>query len=122
MNPELLKVLLVDDEEDYLDILYERLSLRGFLVETASLPHQALELLQKGGYRAVVLDMMMPGLSGMEALKRIRARHPEIRVILQTGHATPETEAKARSLGAAGLFQKPADLDRLARLIRGEEA
>lgn len=111
------RVLLVDDEKEYVQIVSQRLGRRGFQVDTAYSAHEALERLERDRYDAVVLDMMMPVLGGMEALKRIRAEHPSVAVILQTGLATQERRETAARLGAAALMEKPVDIQLLSRKL-----
>lgn len=111
------RVLLVDDEEEYVEIVAERLRQRGFRVAAAYSAHEALERLARDQYDAVVLDMMMPVLGGMEALKRIRAEHPSVAVIVQTGLATQERQETAARLGAAALMEKPVDIQLLSRKL-----
>ena len=111
-------ILLVDDDLDYAQIVSERLGFRGFEVDTARGALEAITALKYHDYQVVILDMMMPVLGGMDALKRIKDEHPEVRVILQTGHATRELKEQAAGRGALALLEKPVDLDLLDETIR----
>lgn len=107
----------MDDDADYLEIVSERLGMRGFKIDSATDGLDALAKLRKNRYTSVVLDMMMPGLGGMEMLKKIRDQYPHTQVILQSGYTTAELQAAAAQLGAAALLEKPVDLDLLSQTI-----
>ncbi len=111
------KVLLVDDEIDFLEIMEERLSARGVDVVISESAEDALKRIDTGIFDVVILDLQMPGMSGLEVLKRIKERHPEIQVILLTGHATVEKGVEAIRLGAIDFVEKPADLEVLQEKI-----
>lgn len=111
------RILFVDDEEEYGQMITERLGIRGIEVDLATEGREALEKISQGTYAGVVLDMMMPGLGGLDALKIIVAQYPGLKVILQTGFATPEMKAKATGQGALAVMEKPVNLDRLIELI-----
>ena len=111
------KVLLVDDEVDFLEIMEERLSARGVDVVTSESAEDALKQIDTDIFDVVILDLQMPGMNGLEVLKRIKARHPEIQVILLTGHATVEKGVEAIRLGAIDFVEKPANLEVLKEKI-----
>lgn len=115
-------ILLVDDEADFLEILSERIIARGMAVTTADSAAAALDRLSTGTYDAIVLDLMMPGMDGIEALNTIKTRHPGLEVILLTGHATIEKGIEAMKLGALDFIEKPADLDKLTGIIKKAKA
>lgn len=112
------KVLLVDDEEDFLEVMGERLASRGIDVTTSISAEDALQQIETDIFDAVILDLQMPGMDGIDALKKIRERHPEIQVILLTGHATVEKGVEAIKLGAMDFVEKPADLAILSEKIK----
>lgn len=112
-----LRVLLVDDEVDFIDALRERLELRGLQVETVHCGKDALELAGSQVFDAVVLDMAMPDMNGIETLERLLDANPDHQIILLTGNATLEQAAAAIRLGALDLMEKPADLDSLISKI-----
>ena len=111
-------VLLVDDEKDFLDVMKERLSARGMRVSTEVSPEKALERIESELFDALILDLQMPGVDGLEALKRAKQTRPELQVILLTGHATVENGVEAIKLGAMDFSEKPADLETLSEKIK----
>jgi DNA-binding NtrC family response regulator len=112
------RILLVDDEDDFAQLLSERLESRGLRVDTAGNGLEALEKVKKGDFDVVVLDMVMPVMDGIETLERLREERPELQIILLTGHATVEKGVQAIKLGAADFLEKPADIDALMEKIR----
>jgi DNA-binding NtrC family response regulator len=111
-------VLIVDDEQEYLDIMAERLEGRGYQVDKAQNGIEALEKIDHSGYDAILLDFMMPGMDGMETLKKIRAQKPDLQVILLTGHATIQSGVEAIKLGALDFLEKPAEIEKLSEMIQ----
>jgi DNA-binding NtrC family response regulator len=111
------KVLLVDDEMEFLELMKERLEARGVEVSASSSAEDALEKIETDIFDAVILDLQMPGMDGLDALQQIKQRHPEIQVILLTGHATVEKGVEAIKLGAMDFVEKPADLEVLEEKI-----
>jgi DNA-binding NtrC family response regulator len=112
------KVLLVDDEKDFLDVMSERIEARGMEVTTADSAMKALELVKSGNFDAIIVDLMMPAMDGLQTLKAIKEKNPDLQVILLTGHATVEKGIEAMKLGAMDFVEKPADLDRLTEIIK----
>ncbi len=112
------KVLLVDDEEDFLEVMAERMRARGFDVTTSSTASEALEMIEKESYDAIILDFMMPAMDGFETLEEIKERRPESQIILLTGYATLEKGVEAMKLGATDFIEKPADLEKLTEKIK----
>jgi DNA-binding NtrC family response regulator len=111
------RVLLVDDEKDFLEVMSERMRTRDMEVTTASSAMDAIKLIESKTYDAIILDLMMPEMDGLEALKVMKEKNPDIQVILLTGHATVEKGIEAMKLGAMDLVQKPADLKALTEKI-----
>lgn len=116
------KVLLVDDEPEFLSILAERMESRGMEVSACTSAAEAVHMIEKQVFDAVVLDLMMPGIDGLEVLKLIRERRPEIQVILLTGHASVRKGLEAMKLGASEFLEKPADITMLTDKIRRARA
>jgi len=116
------KILLVDDEKEFLTVMSERMTARGMDVTTADSAKEALQQLKSGTYDAIVLDLKMPGMDGIETLKAIKMRNPTLQVILLTGHATLEKGIEAMKLGAMDFVEKPADLNMLTEKIRTAQA
>jgi len=106
-------VMIVDDEEDFLETLVKRLEKRDIKVIGAKSGEEALELLQKSPVDVVVLDVKMPGMDGIEALKEIKRRHPLVEVVLLTGHASTEVAIRGMELGAFDYLMKPIGMDEL---------
>lgn len=114
-----IKVLLVDDEEDYVNALADRMDLRDLRSQVALSGEEALLALKTAPPDVIVLDLRMPGMQGMEVLEKVRKDHPHIQVIILTGHGGEKEEKEARRLGAFDYFQKPADTGELVDTIRG---
>jgi len=112
------KVLLVDDEQDLLDAMAERMRVRGMEVSTTTSAWDALQKTEEGLYDAIVIDLMMPEMDGLEVLKAIKEKKPDMQVILLTGLATVEKNLEAIKLGAMDLMEKPPDLIALTEKIR----
>ncbi len=109
-----MKVLLVDDEQDFRETLAKRLLRRGIEAETAGSAVEALAWMkQNPQLDAVVLDVKMPGMDGIEALKHIAATHPGVAVLMLSGHAHVETAMKGLELGAFDYLMKPVDIEEL---------
>jgi DNA-binding response OmpR family regulator len=112
------RVLLVDDEEEFVSALSERFMLRGIQVETALSGEDALAMMEANPADLIVLDVMMPGLSGLEVLKRIKASHPKTQVILLTGHGATKEGIEGMRLGAFDYLIKPVDLEELLNKMK----
>jgi DNA-binding NtrC family response regulator len=112
-------ILLVDDEEDFVEMLALRLEAAGGKVSKAYDGQQCLDLLDREAIDVVILDIKMPGMDGIQALKTIKCRHPLVEVILLTGHGTTETAIKGMKLGAYDYLLKPADFDDLLEKLAG---
>ena len=111
------KVLLVDDEKDFLDIMTERMVVRGIKVSTATSAEEALKMVQKESFDAVIMDLMMPEMDGFKALKLFKMTRPELPIILLTGNVPEEKCIEAVKLGAMDVIEKPADLNLLTQKI-----
>lgn len=105
------KILLVDDEVDFTETLAERLQLRGFITELASNGESGLKMVGKKEYDIVILDLKMPGLSGIDTLKGIKALNPDLPVILLTGQGSTKGGEEGVSLGADDYMMKPIKID-----------
>ncbi len=116
------KVLLVDDEKEFTRILSERMETRGLTVVTAKNGPAALKKAEKERFDAIILDMLMPEMGGIETLKRLLEINPDLQVIMLTGHATLEKGVEAVKLGAMDFLEKPADMDKLLAKISEAKA
>jgi signal transduction histidine kinase len=111
------RVLLVDDEVDFLSSLAQRLELRGLPVLTAASGLEALEILDREPVDVVVLDVRMPGMDGIETLRRIKDRHPQVQVVMLTGHADLESSIEGMRFGFFDYLTKPVKLAQLVEKI-----
>jgi len=114
-----IRVLLVDDEKDLTAYLAKRLAARGMEVETASDGASALQAVQRSIPDVVVLDMLMPGMDGIQTLGALHERHPDLPVIILSGHGAEEQAARGARLGAIDYLHKPCDLQQLVDAITG---
>ena len=108
-----IKVLLVDDEHDFLMPLKKRLDRRGLDVAIAGSGEEALHALEGRPVDVVVLDVKMPGMDGLEALRLIKRRWPLTEVIMLSGHANIEVAIRGMEMGAFDYLMKPVELDEL---------
>ena len=109
-----VNLLLVDDEVSFVEILAERLTHRKFKITTAHSGAEALKQLQTNpDIDAVILDLVMPDMDGIETMKRIKQKRPLVEVIMLSGVATVEEAIEGMELGAFDYLMKPADIDEL---------
>lgn len=111
-------VLLVDDEPEFLEIMAARMRARDMEVTTLTSAAEALALIATKTFDAVIMDFMMPEMDGIQALKAIKEKRPEMQIILLTGHATLEKGVEAMKAGAMDVVEKPADLDALSDKVK----
>ncbi len=111
MTPEERQLLVVDDNEVNRDMLSRRLSRKGYQVKTASNGHDALKMIENGSFDLVLLDIMMPGLNGIEVLKILRQKYStaELPIIMATAKDRSEDVVEALELGANDYVTKPID-------------
>ena len=113
-----IKLLLVDDEIGYVDVLSKRLSKRDIEVTVAHSGSEAIQKLRKQDFDLAVLDLKMEDMDGIEVLKIFKKIDPLMRVIMLTGHGSEEAAAEALSLGAFDYLTKPCDLEELIDKIK----
>ena len=111
------RVLIVDDEEDFANALSERMRNRGLEADTAFNGPDAIKLVKSHSYDAIVLDLAMPGMDGIETLKRMLAVNANLQVIILTGQATVSKGVEAVKEGAFEVLEKPVRLDELVGKI-----
>lgn len=111
-------VLLVDDEKKVLFLLSDALENQGFSVKSTTLPSEALEILRRENVDAVVLDLVMPGVDGIETLRAIKEIEPSLPVIMLSGHGTIEKAVTTLKLGAHDFLEKPVSSDKIAVTLR----
>ncbi len=102
-------MLIVDDQREICDCLQEFFSARGFLVASAFSGEEALDRLQHDPADVILLDILLPGLTGLEVLRRVRELLPQARVIMVTGLDQGDLRAQARRYGAVAYVTKPFD-------------
>ncbi len=117
-----LRVLLIDDEVAFTSTLLERLELRNITAQAVPDGHTGIAVLDEaqGGdaaFDVVVLDVLMPGLDGLETLRHVRLRHPRTPVVVLTGHGSTRDGMRAMRLGAVDYLVKPVDIDDLVRVV-----
>ncbi|MCP4600364.1 MAG: response regulator [Proteobacteria bacterium] len=115
---KLSRALLVDDEEEYVLTLSQRLKTRDISSDVVHDGEQALSAVGGETPDVMVLDLKMPGIDGLEVLRRVKREHPEVEVIILTGHGCEQDERIAKELGAFAFLTKPVDIDDLAETMK----
>ena len=116
--PRKISILIVDDEQSVRDSLYNWFIEDGYQVECAENAKRALNLLESENYDIILADIKMPGMDGLEMMRRIKSLKKESIVIMMTAFGTIETAVQAMKAGARGYIPKPFTLDSLAAAIR----
>ena len=117
------KILIVEDDVDFADGLAERLDARGHLVTVARTGDEAHVAYRPHGFGLVLLDIELPGISGLDCLEALRDIEPAIGAVIMTAYPSAENTARARALGAVDILRKPLDMARLfARLDEARPA
>ncbi|CCH47929.1 response regulator [Pseudodesulfovibrio piezophilus] len=107
-------ILLIDDESGFVDTMAKRLAKRGLAVSTAYGGEEGVAVLEDSGFMdVVILDVKMPGMNGIEVLKKIKSAYPLIEVIMLTGHATVESAIEGMKFGAFDYMLKPCEIEEL---------
>jgi two-component system OmpR family response regulator len=112
------RVLIVDDEEELVTTIAERLQIRGIQAQIATDGETALKMIEENPPQVVVLDVMMPGIGGIEILQRMKAQNLKIPVILLTGYGSTEQGKEGMKQGAFDYLMKPCDLNNLISKIQ----
>jgi CheY-like chemotaxis protein len=112
------RILLVDDEREFVETLSERLELRDMGAAVVLDARQALSLVDREEPEVMVLDLRMPGIDGMEMLGRIKSEHPQVEVVILTGHGSQQDRDRCLEMGAFAYLQKPVDIEELAETLR----
>jgi CheY-like chemotaxis protein len=116
------KILLVDDEKEFVHALSERLQTRNLESAVVYDGEEALSVMQADAPEVMVLDLKMPGIDGLEVLRRVKRDHPETEVIILTGHGSEQEQKLAEDLGAFAYLNKPVDIDVLAETMKNAYA
>jgi DNA-binding NtrC family response regulator len=118
IKPADIDMLLVDDDPDLRSDIASYFASRGFRVQACADGEEALDHADRRTFDVAVLDMALPGLSGLEVLQRLKARGAECEVVMLTGEGTIESAVEAMKLGAREFLSKPIGLRDLDRLVR----
>ncbi len=111
--------MLVDDEAPFVETMTKRLQKRNLTVITAFSGPEALETLDKHqNVDVVILDVKMPGMDGIETLKKMKSAYPIIEVVMLTAHATVESGIEGMKLGAFDYLMKPCDMEQLMGKVK----
>ena len=110
-------VLIVDDEKNIRLTLSQTLEALGVEPDTAANGEEALAKLKEKEFGLILLDLKMPGMDGMEVLRRVREIRPDIRVIILTAYGTIESAVEAMKLGAVDFIQKPFSPEEIRELV-----
>jgi DNA-binding NtrC family response regulator len=113
-----IRVMLVDDEVDFLESMKKILQRRRMVITTAESGEKALVLLKEKIVDIAIVDVKMPGMDGLDVLKRIKKDFPSVEVVLLTGHPTVDAALEGIKLGADEYLKKPPDIDELISTIR----
>ena len=112
------KVLLVDDEREFVQTLSERLSMREVGSHVVYDGESALDLMAEDEPEVMVLDLKMPGIDGMEVLKRAKKARPDVEIIILTGHGSETDRETCLKLGAFAYLQKPVEIELLSETLK----
>jgi len=112
------KVLLVDDEREFVQTLSERLLMRDMGSTVAYDGESALAMVQEEEPEVMILDLKMPGIDGIEVLRRVKATRPDIEVIILTGHGSEADRKTCMELGAFAYLHKPVNIEQLSDTLK----
>ena len=115
---EHIRILLVDDEEGFVDVLAKRLSRRTFITTVAYNGAEAVRILRRADFDIAVLDLKMEGMDGIEVLKIFKIMAPDLPVIILTGHGSLSSVEEGLKVGATDYISKPYELEKLVQKIR----
>jgi len=110
-------ILLVDDEERFVEILAQRLEARGLITDVATTGEKAIALTKAKDFDAVLLDLSMPGMDGIEVLREMKKTNPLLQIIILTGQGSIQATVEAMKEGAMDFMEKPVDINQLLAKI-----
>jgi len=116
-NKKKIKLLLVDDEKHFVEVLYKRLSDRDFSVTTTFSGEEGIQALRKVDFDVAILDLKMKDMDGIEVLKIFKKMYPKMEVIILTGHESEQTVGEGMEYGAFAYISKPCDFEELIATI-----
>ena len=117
MSRRTKRILVVDDDPDIRQVLLDRMSSFGYVVETAVDGREALDALRRGEFDGMLLDMRMSEMDGLEVLRRTRKSHPDLPVVVVTALSVQQQAAQAVAEGARAYLLKPFDPPRLKQVV-----
>ncbi|MFH2059733.1 MAG: response regulator [Pseudomonadota bacterium] len=117
MNIKNIKILLIDDEIEFISTLAERLEIRGYVSKIAEDGESGIRMIANESFDIAILDLMMPGLSGLDTLRQIKAIDKSLPVILLTGHGSTKDGMEGMRIGAFDFLMKPLDINDLLQKI-----
>lgn len=115
---EVPKLLLVDDEREFVQTLSERLMMRNLGSAVAYDGESALEMIHEDEPEVMILDLKMPGIDGIEVLRKVKETRPDIEVIILTGHGSEQDRETCMKLGAFAYLHKPVNIDLLSSTLK----
>lgn len=113
-----IRVLIVDDEHEFVTALVERLNLRGMEAMGVSDGNQALEVIKSNDFEVIVLDVKMPGISGLQIIQQIKQLCLNLQIVLLTGRSSPQDEHMGKKLGCYEYLVKPVDINNLIQILK----
>ena len=113
-----MRLLLVDDDQDFIHTLGERLSMRDFDVKTVTNGTEAIEEAHRKEFDVALVDLRMPGMGGEDVLKKLKEYHPLIEVIILTGHGTIDSAVRCTQAGSYNYLEKPCGIEELFEVFR----
>lgn len=113
-----MRVLMIDDEKDLVSTLSERLDIRGIASDWATDGAEGVRMSQEQPYDWVLVDIKMPGMNGFEAVRAIKQSQGQARIIMLTGHSSPQDCTRAQDLGVEHYLIKPVDIEDLVSILR----
>lgn len=118
MNNQDDKILLIDDEIEFISTLAERLEIRGYNAKIAESGETGISMIVNETFDVAILDLMMPGLNGLDTLRQIKTIDDTLPVILLTGHGSTKDGMEGMRLGAFDFLMKPLDINDLLEKIK----
>lgn len=116
-----LKILIIDDEVVFSDNMVKLLNTRGYQASAVNGGEEGLRVLEKEAFDVVVLDLKMPGMNGIETLKKIKESGCPAQVILLTGHGSVDSAMESVRLGAFDYLPKPCEVEELSEMIKNSQ-
>ncbi len=113
-----INILLIDDEIEFIETLAERFELRGYTSKIAGDGESGISMIAKESFDIVILDLMMPGLSGLDTLRQIKDIDKTLPVIMLTGHGSTKDGMEGMRMGAFDFLMKPLDINELLEKIK----